>query len=246
MFRSPLQCAFTFRQTPIARLLLSKGAEVHHINAKGWTPTFSLFGYTVSPEYSTTCKEYLEILSAASFTEFDAQDGEGWSCMHRAAAFGHADDVIALMKLRAPLALRTIKVSWPPIFCAVQFGNISTFNELRKHHPDLLVMRDVRKWTLLHVAVNAKRLEIIQLLISLGADPHAQSLATEFIVPEDIRGLSVTPGDIARLRGSLVLFTYISALKANGHDLEVVADEMNNVGEIFWPASDNVSLSRQQ
>jgi hypothetical protein len=158
--------------------------------------------------------------------------------MHRAAAYGHADDIVALAKLHALLSLRTIKASWLPIFCAVQFGNISTFNELRKHYPDFLIMRDVRKWTLLHVAVNAKRLEIIQLLISLGADPHAQSLSTEFLVPEDIKGLSVTPGDIAQLRGPPVLSTYIDALRANGHDLEVVADEMDNAEEIFWPASD--------
>jgi ankyrin repeat protein len=134
----------------------------------------------------------------------------------------------------------TIKASWPPIFCAVQFGNVSTFNELRKHHSDLLTMRDVREWTLLHVAVNAKQLEIIQLLISLGADPHARSLTTEFLVPDDIKGLSVTPGDIARLRGPLVLSTYTNALRANGHDLEVVVDEMDNSDDIFWPALDKI------
>lgn len=160
--------------------------------------------------------------------------------MHRAAAFGHADDIVALVKVHAPLALRTIKASWPPIFCAVQFGNVSTFNELRKHHADLLIMRDVREWTLLHIAVNAKQLEIVQLLIGLGADPHAQSLSTEFLVPEDIKGLSVTPGDIARLRGPLVLSTYINALRAKGHDIELLVDEMNNVQEIFWPALDKL------
>jgi ankyrin repeat protein len=227
-----------YKRLDIARLLLSKGAEVHHIDAKGWTPTFSLFGYKVSLGCPTTCIEYLETLSAASFSEFDAQDGEGWSCMHRAAAFGCADDIVALVKLNAPLTLRTIKTSWAPIFCAVQFGNISTFNELRKHHPDLLILRDVRKWTLLHVAVNAERLEIIKLLISLGADPHSQTLSTEFLVPDDIKGLSVTPGDIARLRDPLVFSTYIDSLRENGHDLEVVTDEIYNAEDIFWPALD--------
>jgi ankyrin repeat protein len=160
--------------------------------------------------------------------------------MHRAAAFGHSGDIVALVNLHAPLDLMTIKASWPPIFCAVQFGNVSTFNELRKHHSDLLTMRDVREWTLLHVAVNAKQLEIIQLLISLGADPHARSLTTEFLVPDDIKGLSVTPGDIARLRGPLVLSTYTNALRANGHDLEVVADEIDNSDDIFWSALDKL------
>ena len=76
--------------------------------------------------------------------------------MHRATAYGNADDIKSLIKKHASLDLRTIKLSWTPIFVVVQFGNVSTFNMLRKYCPDFLFITDVRKWTLLHVAVNAK------------------------------------------------------------------------------------------
>jgi ankyrin repeat protein len=236
--RSPLEVAYWSRQISVARLLLAEGAEVHHINADGWTPAFRLFGF--SSQASTPCDEYLEALAASSFTEVDAQDKEGWSCMHRAAAFGRAHHIKALMKLHATLIIRTTKVSWTPIFCAVQYGNVATFNELRKHHHDLLVMKDVRQWTLLHVAVNAKRLEIMELLISLGADPHARTFPAEFFVPEDIKGLSVTPGDIAGFRGPVVFSAYVNALRTNGYEIEAVTDEMDDIEDLFWPALDEL------
>jgi ankyrin repeat protein len=102
----------------------------------------------------------------------------------------------------------------------VNFGNISTFNELRKHHLDFLTLKDVRLWSLLHVAVNAKRVEMIRLLIHLGANPHAQSLPGQFLVPEELKGLAVTPGDVAQLRGPEVFLAYTEALRAAGPALE--------------------------
>lgn len=163
--------------------------------------------------------------------------------MHRAAVFGHTDDIKALVNLNTPIDLRTYKTCWTPIFCAAQYGNMATFNELRKYHPDLLAMRDIRHWALLHVAVNAKRLEIMELLISLGADPHAQTFSTEFFVPEDIKSFSVTAGDIARLRGLLVLSAYINALRVSGQEVDAVKDEIDDVEDLFWPALDEIDLA---
>jgi len=121
--------------------------------------------------------------------------------MHRAAAFGNAEDIRNLISLHAPFTLRTRNLSWTPIFVAAQFGNLATFNELKKHYPDLLSLTDVRQWTLLHIAINAKPIELIQLLVSRGADPHSCSRATKFLVPDDLKEVSVKPGDIATLRG---------------------------------------------
>jgi ankyrin repeat protein len=139
--------------------------------------------------------------------------------------------------------LQTIKMSWMPIFCAVQFGNISTFKELSKHSPNYLTLQDIRHWTLLHLAVNAKRLELIALLIELGADPHARSLAIKCLVPDDLKGYSVTPGDIACLRGTEVLSIFVDALRRNGHELEVVRDPIENATEIFWPTTGKGTVS---
>jgi hypothetical protein len=45
----------------------------------------------------------------------------------------------------------------------------------------------------------------MRMLISLGADPHAQSHATEFLVPEKMKGLALTPGDIANFKAVMHL-----------------------------------------
>jgi len=77
------------RQLSVARWLVSNHADVHHISARGWTPVFSLFGD--EPQHQASCDVFLELLSAASFDDFSAQDGNGWTVMHRAAAHGNGD-----------------------------------------------------------------------------------------------------------------------------------------------------------
>jgi len=166
-----------------ARLLISKGADVQNISARGWTPAFRLW----YPWSSSISLENLQLLSAASFDNFDAQDAFGWSSAHRAAFYGKAEDVLALQRLNTSFTLLTSNLMWPPVFCAVRFGNVSTFHELRKSCQELLTMTDARRWTLLHIAVNAWRLALIEDLINLGVDPHTRSLATEFLVPEELK-----------------------------------------------------------
>jgi ankyrin repeat protein len=162
--------------------------------------------------------------------------------MHRAAAFGNAEDIRNLISLHAPFTLRTKNLSWAPIFVAAQFGNMSTFNELKKHYPDLLSLADVRQWTLLHIAVNAKHIELIQLLVSMGADPHACSRATKFLVPDDLMEVSVKPGDIATLRGNEVFGTYVESLSAKGYTFEVTGNGFEEQNEIFWPSLEKIEL----
>ncbi|CZR69210.1 uncharacterized protein PAC_19110 [Phialocephala subalpina] len=238
--RSPLDRALSCRKMPVARLLMDRGAEFGHINSKGWTPAFSLFG-TPSPGFlpRDSCGQYLEILAAASFTDFHAQDREGWSIMHRAAAFDTADQISVLLKRYTGLVdVQTYKLCWTPVFCAVQFGNTSTFHELWRHQRDSIAVVDGRRWTLLHVAANAGRLDIMKFLILEGADTQARTEATEFCVPSDLKGLSITPLQIAKLRGETVLSAFLDAMKAA--DVEVVKDEKGDIEEIFWPASEKL------
>jgi ankyrin repeat protein len=162
--------------------------------------------------------------------------------MHRAAAFGNAEDIRNLTSLHAPFTLRTKNLSWTPIFVAAQFGNMSTFNELKKHYPDLPNLTDVRQWTLLHIAVNAKRIELVQLLVSMGADPHACSRATKFLVPDDLVDVSVKPGDIATLRGTEVFGAYVESLRAQGYNFEVTVNRFDEQNEIFWPSLEKLEL----
>lgn len=86
---------------------MSRGARVDHISAKGWTPAFNLFGYKWIHKTDGSCDEYLELLSAATFSEFDIQDIDGWSAIHRAAAYGTADDITALVGRGSSVTLQT-------------------------------------------------------------------------------------------------------------------------------------------
>jgi ankyrin repeat protein len=233
--RGPLDWALAHRQYIVARWLLGNGADVHHISARGWTPAFSLFGE--ESYHQNSCEEFLELLLGASFDNFNAQDGAGWTIMHRAAAWGNADHVKSLLARGATLDARMSNLGWTPIFCAVQFNNLSTFSEIVQNQPGFLAATDARGWTLLHVAVNASRLEMIQLLIELGADPHALSFPTASYIPEGMRNLSLTPGDIANIRGSTVLAAYLGALAASGHEVHTVANEKGDTLDLFWPSN---------
>jgi ankyrin repeat protein len=127
-------------------------------------------------------------------------------------------------------------LGWTPIFCAVQFNNLSTFAEVVQNQPHFLAATDARGWTLLHVAANASRLEMMRLLIGLGADPHALSFPTASYIPEGMSNISLTPGDIANIRGSAVLAAYLDALAASGYEVHVVANEKEDTLDLFWPS----------
>jgi ankyrin repeat protein len=164
--------------------------------------------------------------------------------MHRAAAYGNAFDVETLIRRGAKYALKTFKLLWTPIFCAVQFGNLSTFNTLLEYEPDILNHRDIRGWTLLHIAVNAKQTEVVRLLLLMGADPHARTFATDYCVPKALKGISVTPGDIAVLRGPRTLKSYLSVLNASGYDVQVFEYADNTLRKskcLMWDALESLT-----
>jgi hypothetical protein len=79
-------------------------------------PLFDLFLRSPPEGRPTSSKEYIEMLSAASFSDFDIQDQEGWSGVHGAAAFDIAEDISTLTRMRASLTLQTTKLLWIPIF----------------------------------------------------------------------------------------------------------------------------------
>ena len=235
--RGPLDWALAHRQYSAARWLVAHKVDVHHISARGWNPAFSLFGEESC--HVDSCEDFLTLLSTASFGDFNAQDQAGWTIMHRAAVFGNADHIKSLSLRNTSLHLSTSVLGWTPIFSAVHFGNSSTFMELIQQQPQFLYATDRRQWTLLHVAVNAKRLDIMATLIALGADPHAVSFPTTSFIAKDLSGLLLTPGDIARIRGPSVFTAYLDVLKANDYKIYVISNEKDE-GELdlFWPATE--------
>jgi ankyrin repeat protein len=178
--------------------------------------------------------EYLELLSSATFSEFDIQDIDGWSAMHRAAAFGTGEDIAALVKRGSSVSLLTW-MNWMPIRCAVRFENIDTFLELVKYlQPSFVEEKDVRGWTLLHEAASMGSSSMLQLILQYGADPHATSIATSYIIPEGLENRRLTPADVARNKGEDAYKIYIEALNKAGFDITIPEDD--DESDVFWPA----------
>ncbi|KAH8587423.1 ankyrin repeat-containing domain protein [Bisporella sp. PMI_857] len=236
---SPLEWAFASRKLHIARLLIENGAKIDHISAKGWTPAFNLFGYEWLHKTEEPCAEYLDLLSAASFSEYDVQDAAGWSVMHRAAVFGNRHDVEALVRHGAPCELRT-SLQWTPVRCAVRFGNTDTFIELAKHlPPNFINEQDKCGWTLLHEAAETGSYKMIQTLLQYGADPHIISYPTSLQVPEGLENTAATAAGVAKNESDEAYQVFIQALKDFGLDVSLPQtygkDECDK-DDIFWPA----------
>ncbi|KAG4442957.1 hypothetical protein IFR05_001570 [Cadophora sp. M221] len=228
----PLEWAFTHRKLHVACWLLSNEADVHHISARGWTPAFGLFGD--GPIYKAPCDKFLDSLAGASFGDFDAQDGEGWSAMHRAAAYGTAEQIKCLIYRGASLETRTRGPGWTPAFCAVQFNNMSTLKEMIESDPRVLEVTDFFGWTLLHHAISSERLGIMRFLVLEGANLHALTLPTMYVDFDELENRPLTPMDIARAHGSLIFQCYLEALGAKGHKIRVVEEENAGLPDVFW------------
>lgn len=157
--------------------------------------------------------------------------------MHRAAAFGTGEDIAALVKRGSSVSLLTC-LNWMPIRCAVRFGNVDTFLELVKHlPPSFPEEKDVRGWTLLHEAASVGSLSMLQILLEHGADPHAKSIATSYVVPRGLENRRLTPADVARNKGDDAYKIYIEALKTAGFEI-TVSEKFgeDDEGDVFWPA----------
>ncbi|KAJ4305582.1 hypothetical protein N0V90_001113 [Kalmusia sp. IMI 367209] len=181
----------------IARLLIHSGADIEVLGDDGFTSAFFLFGYAGQNKVPQT--EFLEILSSNFFSNFNGQDKDGWSVLHRVATFGTAADVRTLTQLKASVDSQTHNLHWTPIFCAVCFGNMGTLEELRRLYddPSLKDRMDIRGWNFLHVAAGAGNSEAIPFLLEKGVDLKATSKARSRSIPPALRNKSVTPSEVA-------------------------------------------------
>lgn len=238
MFRSPLEWAFASRQIEIARLLLEKGSRVDHVSAKGWTPVFNLFGYEwLHGTQQPSCLEYLQLLSAAGFSDWNIQDTSGWTVMHGAAYYGTAEDVAALVNVGASVSV-TNYVDQTPIRLAVIRSNTDTFSELAKHlSPSFINEQDKRGWAPLHQAALMGNIEMLNLLFQYEPDPHLLTFYATTNVPKGLERQALSAIDIAKHQGEEHLDVLIEALGKAGHDIALVSgsseDEKN---DLFWPA----------
>lgn len=132
----------------------------------------------------------------------------------------------ALIDVKASVDVRTTRLAWTPIFCAVCYGNMETLKELWNHE-SVSSQVDFRGWNLLHVAAGYGNFNAVPFLIEKGVDVDALSDATAHFVPPLLRGRCVKPGDIAKACGEEAYVKWTEALKAAGRDVDVVPQDID-------------------
>ncbi len=211
-------------------------------NSKGWTPLFYLYGAIgipqTAPSHRThqTSIEYLRFLSSNSFQEVNAQDSLGWTCMHRAAIHGTGEDIVDLLSIDSSPFVKTKLLQWSPIWMAVYNSNFSTFQALAKVQSEYFMETDIQAWTLLHIAAGTGNKQIIDRLLKDGADVHATTDSRASVVPEALKGRSVTPLEVALATGTDVSVAFLEVLEC--HDSEVVVIDSEDGKDIFFLAND--------
>jgi ankyrin repeat protein len=194
--RSYIQWALDKKQFEVARCLLRNKADVNYVSLLGWNALFYCWPKAgAGMEIST---EEVEFLSKHDYLDVDLVDSWGWTVLHRLAAYGSAIDVRKLIQLGASTSHLRMPLGWSAIFHSAHWGNLGTFVELLKYHPeDIIHAEDARGWTLLHVAASAGREEICRLLLGLGANHRAVSRSSSICMRKSIHGLCCTPSDVA-------------------------------------------------
>jgi ankyrin repeat protein len=213
--RSPLQWALQENQYEIARLLVNHGACLAHVSVLGWTPASYLW-----PSWETrpdSAIKYLQLFGNDGSIELEVFDKWGWTVLHRAAAFGKADEVEALIRLGACPTTCALPLHWMAIHHAVYYGNFETFLVLiNPKNGASLASPDARGWTLLHIAASAGHDDITRHLLSLGADRERLTLPYMSYMPEQLFNQVFTPAKAAAAQSEERYCRYMEALVSFG------------------------------
>jgi ankyrin repeat protein len=230
--RGLLHAAFYCRHVNIARLLISHKADAENINDDNVAPLFHLF-QPGPRNKSAAARELLDIALPYSVSNINVQSCEGWTALHRAAAHGTGKDIDTLLEHGANIGLRTKEFQWVPIAAAVHFGNIATFERLM-HYTGVSAVRDIdsRGRTMLHLAAEQGYSKLVTLLVSSGADLHAESEPDPNVTLKDKPSRRLTPLDVAREAGPEMLHNYVFGLQSAKVDVQV------DCGDVFWPVEE--------
>lgn len=234
---SPLQWAIQHRNIDVIRTLIDHGADLDHVSTLGWSPVFYCWPLPKRNEGSSI--EIIKMLAEKSSLELNMVDCANWTVLQRAASFGTAEDVAALLALGADPYTAAPPLGWNALHHAVHASNSSTLAPLLEHcGQQCLQIRDRRGWSLLHVAAANGSREVLSILFERGVDPNILSFSRQSHMTASLYGRRVTAGDVAQAYdqheayGECLLVAGASA-SATWHQ-EVDED-------IFWDAEEAVS-----
>ena len=234
---TPLQWAIWHKQLDVARLLLESGASQDHINGLGWNTTF--FCWPILKHGEQCMLDFLNLLAEDSYQDLDVADTEGWTALHRVAAFGTPQEAIALLKLGADPQRTAPPLHWNAIHHAVFYGNHPTFEALVSYYSDVARLRDERGWTLLHIAASAGHDNITRHLVRLGADCQARSKPFMSHMPESLFKRACTPQEVAAAQGQEEEQLFIEAIRDQGASRVMEIEDDSDDEMMFMDANEN-------
>ena len=229
--------AFELNEPDIARRLLYHGADIDYTSARGWNAIHHIWETKIGGRNS---QEFYQICSSAGFSSYDAQDEMGWTCLHRAAAFGTPKDIESILRLGASPTLYTHPHGWSPIHVAAVMNNVDTLKALSTGlSPQTLHAPDAHGWTPLHLAVDREAESTMRFLLLNYADPHAYTYLTAKRFPVGREHEIFCPGDLARENGSLFLQQYADALQESGWKVTTGPDG----DDVYWDVDQSFDQS---
>ena len=229
----------------VARLLISNGASVDHVNASGRT-TLSTLYYGRSD--SRLRLEFVKLLLSNSVLCYTAEDERVECSVCAAAPYGSEDEIKLLVKSGASLrnAERALRES-------IRYSNLSTYDYLVRQVRSSWVneMDSEGKTPLTSVfsfqpVPYSARVGMIKRLLDAGANVHLRD--QNGTLPEYIASREQTcyKKDYPRSwqyegKGGLAVEAYIEALRLSGYDVSV-----DDEGDFLWPAEDKSAFPVQQ
>lgn len=226
--------AFEINEPEIARQLLRKKADIEYVSARGWSVIHHLWEHIDGGRNS---QEFYEICSSESFLSYDVQDGMGWSCLHRAAAFGTAKDIHFLIEAGASTAIHTKSHDWSPIHVAAVMNNVETLEALSSHCSEYnLDSRDAHGWTPLHLAADREAEDTMRFLLKRNADPLAETYLNSTWFPVGLEHQIFRPGDLALNCGGHFFQAYAEALLEAGCNITTSFDD----DDIYWDSTETL------
>jgi hypothetical protein len=233
-YRSPLQVAFELKDPELARRLLCYGADCNYIDARGWNVVHHLWKHKDSG-HGEAHDELYHICAAVGFAAYDAQDTSGWTCLHRAAAYGTPLDIEDLLRLGTSLLVYTTPNAWSPIHVAALTNNVKTLRALSRHvNLSTLHSPDAHGWTPLHIAIEREAEDTMRFLLENGADPHSQTSITATWFPVGLENQILRPTDLALNCCNFFFEIFFEALKDAGWQVTTSLDNE----DLYWDSQE--------
>ncbi|HEX4749153.1 MAG TPA: ankyrin repeat domain-containing protein [Bryobacteraceae bacterium] len=151
--------AMYYRQREVADYLLSLGPQLDVFNA-------CIAGETERVLHDVRSNPDL----------LDAQSSDGWTPLHLAAFFGHADLAEALIDQGAKVDAKSSNAMRnTPLHAAAAGGQIGVMELLLKRGANANATQEGGDWTALHSAAQAGNRQMVEVLVANGAHVNARA-----------------------------------------------------------------------